>query len=412
MGNTNVRLAIYADSSNTVGSLLGQTASVAVTSGGWRSVNLTASVSVTSGTAYWLAMQEESVNCCGYRQATGFNGCYKTAAYAAWPDTLSGLTYSDLWEFPLQGWGGDQTITNSAIAPTLAFGTTKLKLYLLPSGIAPTAAFGSPTVIIAGNYLLPSGIASTAAFGTARLKLYLLASGAISSIPFGTPRLKLYLTPGGISPSAVFGTAAITQIGHLIPPGIAPTAAFGTPALKYNQILIPSPRAPAAAFGVPLVGTGNITCTGIASCLAFGSVIIIRPGTHTIIIASYTVESPDINYAYIIGEDSGGAQISGSAITQADVDLVGSRLEVHHDPAIPSGTVAAVVAAATLFKARLDSRRAQVVIPPHCGVELWDIISITDEANQSAVSYRVSGYTFEMDTRQGIYKHTLDLCAP
>jgi hypothetical protein len=32
-------------------------------------------------------------------------------------------------------------------------------------------------------------------------------------------------------------------------------------------------------------------------------------------------------------------------------------------------------------------------------------------ANQDT-NYRVTGYTFEYDTRQGIYQHTLDLCAP
>ena len=134
-------------------------------------------------------------------------------------------------------------------------------------------------------------------------------------------------------------------------------------------------------------------------------------GEHVILEAAYFVEAPYVNRAYVVGADSSGAQVSGSAITQADVDLVGERLDAHHDPAIPSATVAAAVAAAQLAKARLDGKSAQIIIAPHCGVELWDVVNITDTVANQAANYRVSGYTMVYDTRQGIYQHTLDLCA-
>jgi hypothetical protein len=134
-------------------------------------------------------------------------------------------------------------------------------------------------------------------------------------------------------------------------------------------------------------------------------------GFHPILAAAYAVEAPDVNRTYVVGSDATGAQVSGSAITQADVDLVGERLDAHHNPAIPTATIAAAVATAQLAKARLDGAHAQITIPPHCGVELWDVLAVTDTpGNQAASLYRVAGYTMEYDTRTGTCRHHIDLC--
>jgi hypothetical protein len=132
---------------------------------------------------------------------------------------------------------------------------------------------------------------------------------------------------------------------------------------------------------------------------------------HVILSAVYSEESPEVNRVFVVGTDTAGGQVSGSAVTQAEVDLVGERMEAHHDPAIPSGMVAAAVAAAMLEKAGLDGHRAELVIPPHCGLELWDVLAVIDTvANQDAL-YRVIGYQFEYDTVKGIYLQRLKLCA-
>ena len=135
-------------------------------------------------------------------------------------------------------------------------------------------------------------------------------------------------------------------------------------------------------------------------------------GFHPILEAAYFVEAPDLNRAYVVGATTAGAPVSGSAITQADVDLVGERLSAHHNPAVPTAAVASAVAAAQLVRARLDSARARLIIAPHCGVELWDVLTIVDSIANQNTTYRVNGYTLDYDTRQGIYQHTLDLCAP
>jgi len=135
-------------------------------------------------------------------------------------------------------------------------------------------------------------------------------------------------------------------------------------------------------------------------------------GFHFILAAVYAVEAPDVNRSFVVGSDATGAQVSGSAVTSADVDLVGERMAAHHSPAIPTAAVAAAVSAAELARARLDGKRAQVTIPPHCGLELWDVLAVTDTpGNQSEALYRVAGYTMDFDTRKATYQHQIDLCA-
>jgi methenyltetrahydromethanopterin cyclohydrolase len=85
-------------------------------------------------------------------------------------------------------------------------------------------------------------------------------------------------------------------------------------------------------------------------------------------------------------------------------------MDAHHDPAIPTAAAAAAVAAAQLAKARLDGKHAQITIAPHCGVEQWDVVNVTDDIANQATSYRVSGYILEF--RSGVYRHTIELCAP
>ena len=133
---------------------------------------------------------------------------------------------------------------------------------------------------------------------------------------------------------------------------------------------------------------------------------------HVIFEAHYSAEAPAVNRAFVIGADSSGVEVSGNASASADIALVGERLEVKHDSAIPSAAVAAAVAAAILSAARLDGKHGRIVIPPHCGLELWDVLTIVDTVANQNTTYRVSGYIFDYDTRQGIYLHTLALCSP
>lgn len=132
---------------------------------------------------------------------------------------------------------------------------------------------------------------------------------------------------------------------------------------------------------------------------------------HVILEASYDELSYEANRAFVIGQDDYGADVTGKAHNTTESSLVGERLEVFHTTAITSASVASSIASAILAHARLGSRHAVITIPPHCGVELWDVVGIVDEvANQSA-EYRVIGYALSYDTEKGIYQHEIELCA-
>ncbi len=103
--NTNVRVAIYSDNgSNQVNVLLQESASTAITTGDWRSVDLAASVNVTSGTKYWLAVQAQTNVAIAYRLVTCVRS-YKAQSYGAFPADGTGFSYDTVAEVPLQGWG-------------------------------------------------------------------------------------------------------------------------------------------------------------------------------------------------------------------------------------------------------------------------------------------------------------------
>ncbi|MDD5398285.1 MAG: hypothetical protein PHU70_04305, partial [Dehalococcoidia bacterium] len=135
------------------------------------------------------------------------------------------------------------------------------------------------------------------------------------------------------------------------------------------------------------------------------------PAYHVILSAVYSEEAPGVNRTFVVGTDAAGGQVSGSTVTQADVDLVGERMDAHHNPAVSTTAVAAAVAAAQLARARLDGRRAELVIPPHCGLELWDVLAVIDTVANQDTLYRVTGYQLEYDTVKGAYLHRLFLSA-
>jgi len=118
---------------------------------------------------------------------------------------------------------------------------------------------------------------------------------------------------------------------------------------------------------------------------------------------------PCTNRAYVVGATPAGTTVSADSVA---ANTVGERIDVRHDSSINSTALVAIAADSIIARARLDSMKATITIPPHCGLELWDVITTYDTVAKQDTNYRVIGYTFEYDTRQGIYRHTLDLCAP
>ena len=264
------------------------------------------------------------------------------------------------------------TISSGGISSSAAFGSPSLILKIAPSGIASHADFGSPVIVFSGNNIYPQGFDSLAAVGV----------------------------PGVIN----------RQI--ISPDGIVLAVTFGSPAVTLRlQIVSPAGVVSMGVVGAPGLYMGNITCSGIPSVLAFGMPAVLRYSWHIIWEASYEIYIPQVNRSFVVGEDLSGSLVTGNAITQGEVDLVGERLEVQHTPAAITAAVAAGVAAAVLAKNRMDGKQGRILIPPHCALELWDVVNIVDAGANQSGNYRVSGYSFEYDVRQGQYQQQLDLCA-
>jgi hypothetical protein len=204
-----------------------------------------------------------------------------------------------------------------------------------------------------------------------------------------------------------------TTTQTVAPSGIASTEAFGSPTVTIaGNYILPAGIASLQAFGTPYIVIGLITCTGILSCEAFGAVMVLRDRIHLILEGSYETESQEVNRSYIVSQDLSGATVTASAITQAEVDLVGERLEVQHTPEAVTSAVAGYVAANVLAKARLGSKKGVITIPPHCGMELWDVVYIYDEYGNQSANYRVASYVFEYSVLESRWQHQIELCAP
>ena len=371
-GNANVKVAIYADNAGEPGDRLAKNDTGQAVVDGWNTLTLEANLDITSGTYYWLAINSDAAHV-GCHTTTGVLR-YKAATYAGftWPDP-AGTGYGSATTLYgiLAGWGTPplQTLLPSAIASAEAFGTAKLNLKLFPSAIASLEAFGSPTVILVGTYIYPTGIASQEAFGNPTVlpgAVIIQPSAIQSAEALGSPQLNLKLFAQSIPTAEAFGTPLVIPGAVIIQPsGIASLEAFGTPLVFYDQVIIPTGIASAEAFGTPTVSfILLIQPKSIPSAEAFGTLKVLREIIHIILDGQYTLGSPGVNRIYVIGKDAEGNPVYGSSLNQAEIDLVGERLDFNQDLSIPTTAKAADVAAAAVAKARLTGSRGFIVIPP------------------------------------------------
>jgi hypothetical protein len=111
-----VKVALYADSAGAPGALLGANNTGQAVVLGWNTINLSSPVTVTSGTAYWLAVNSD-VACTNYVAGSG-TMVYKAVSYSgSFPDPAgSGFTPGAYYSIS-QGWGTPPSAP--VIAPAL-----------------------------------------------------------------------------------------------------------------------------------------------------------------------------------------------------------------------------------------------------------------------------------------------------
>ena len=101
----NVKVALYADSAGSPGALLAANDTGQAVTSGWNTINLTSPAAVTSGTAYWLALNSDAA-CTGYVTGSG-TMAYKQATYSgfSFPNPAgTGFTNGAYYSIA-QGWG-------------------------------------------------------------------------------------------------------------------------------------------------------------------------------------------------------------------------------------------------------------------------------------------------------------------
>ena len=211
---------------------------------------------------------------------------------------------------------------------------------------------------------------------------------------WGEPLMQ-YVLPDGIAQPVAVGSPIVYFVGTVYPPGIAQQIGYGVPTIL---------------GGIP---SGVIWVPSVVQPISIGTPTLYKYVWHVVLDGNYATSSVRTNRAYVIGRDSNGNPVYGTAVDSTELGLVGERLDFQQELAVPTSSQAESVANAILSKMRLNKARGVILIPPNCGQELWDVVQLSDkQANQTAVSFRVVGLRFQYHPTQANYYHKLILGAP
>lgn len=125
---------------------------------------------------------------------------------------------------------------------------------------------------------------------------------------------------------------------------------------------------------------------------------------------SYYNEPIKPNHVYVVGSNVWtGNQIYASAKDTDHIDEYGEMIYPYITDFVDNQADAESVSASMLRKFRLISNAGSIVIAPNIGMELWDVVQITDaSADQSSAKFRVSGYSLTYDRYKGVFEHKID----
>lgn len=257
---------------------------------------------------------------------------------------------------------GAQTISPTAKASSVAFGTSKTNLTILPSARASTLTlgalklnltirssakvsglvFGSPTLVpgavtispsskVTGLtfgsltllpgavIILPDSKTSGLTFGTVKLNLVIQPTALASSLVFGTSQINLKILMSSVASSLLFGTAAIAAGDRILPDSLLSTLVFG--GLSLNPIIKPTALPSGLTFGsFRLVST--ISPSGVASTLAIGQpqlAVIIQPASRT---SSLVFGTLQLNFRIFPGSRTSSLVFGTLSIFDTDAGVI------------------------------------------------------------------------------------------
>jgi len=121
----------------------------------------------------------------------------------------------------------------------------------------------------------------------------------------------------------------------------------------------------------------------------------------------------EVNTVVVYGEAVDGSLVWGQACDGDEVARVGYRLDIISEPAVPTAAWCTSVASAIVEKMRLWKLTGILQALPNCGLEVFDVVQITDShANLDRSTFRVAAITLSYDRTQGTIVQTLSLQAP
>jgi hypothetical protein len=117
-------------------------------------------------------------------------------------------------------------------------------------------------------------------------------------------------------------------------------------------------------------------------------------------------EPAPVSEAHVFGAGAFGEAIDFTAAAMA----LGERVQ-RRDVSSTTGPAAAAAAAAHLRQRALDARAGSIVVAPHCGLELWDVVELSDPLIGPAAIGRVAGIRWRYDRARAMFEQRIELGA-
>ncbi len=131
---------------------------------------------------------------------------------------------------------------------------------------------------------------------------------------------------------------------------------------------------------------------------------------HYLFEGSYRSSAGIINRIIVIGKNDAGDFITGGDLESEELEATGERLDFRLLPEAGNQLQAESIASAILDRERLNAVAGFITIPPNCGVQLFDVISIEDAMNGNAsILFRVREVEFSYNAVNGQYFQRLIL---
>lgn len=223
--------------------------------------------------------------------------------------------------------------------------------------------------------------------------------------------------------ASVTGVAAVANAVVVLPsyggtatdyPDVPDCAgAFHTPSMRIAVGIVP----PAMqcfgelfddiACGVSAVAAPCMTCACKGNYAA-----VVHLLYHSIYEGRYFLHPTYVNSVYVLGKDTLDQMVYGQDSDSTNISEYGEVLKVVMSPLVTTAAIATTVAGDILSNTRMEADLGSIIVPPNCGMEIGDVICITDSTvNQTAHNYRVIGHDLVYDPMQKVtqYKHIIRL---